>query len=96
MVGFVDAQRGVYGVESICAEVPIAPSTYYEAKARERDPGLLPARAKRDAELRPRIQTLWDIHYQVYGVVKMWKELNRGVKPEDRVGRCTVRRLMRI
>ena len=32
--------------------LPIAPSTYYEHKARERDPARRPARAQRDAELR--------------------------------------------
>jgi hypothetical protein len=35
MVAFIDAHRGEYGVEPICAVLPIAPSTYYETKARE-------------------------------------------------------------
>ena len=34
MVRFVDVHRETYGVEPICAVVPIAPSTYYEEKAR--------------------------------------------------------------
>jgi len=51
MTSFVDDHRGDYGVEPICAELPIAPSTYYEQKAREVDPDRLPARARRDAEL---------------------------------------------
>jgi hypothetical protein len=38
-------------VEPICAEVPIAPSTYYESKAREADPARLPPRLRRDIEL---------------------------------------------
>ena len=42
MVAFVDAHREQYGVEPICAEVPIAPSTYYEQKAREADPAAAP------------------------------------------------------
>ena len=96
MVEFVDAHRGVHGVESICAHVPIAPSTYYEAKARERDPERLPDRAKSDAKQRIRIQETWDANYQVYGVVKVWRALNRGVvDQDDRVARCTVGRLMR-
>ena len=95
MVAFVDVHRGVHGVESICKLVPIAPSTYYEAKARENDPERLPARAKRDAKLRVRIQMTWDANYQVYGVEKMWKELNRGASHDDRVARCTTGRLMR-
>jgi len=49
MVAFVDAHRAEYGVEPICAEVPIAPSTYYECKARQADPGRLPARVQREA-----------------------------------------------
>ena len=34
MVQFVDGHRDVYGVEPICAVVPIAPSTYFLEKAR--------------------------------------------------------------
>ena len=30
MVQFIDAHRETYGVEPICREVPIAPSTYVE------------------------------------------------------------------
>ncbi len=32
MVAFIDAHREEYGVEPICTELPIAPSTYYEHK----------------------------------------------------------------
>ena len=39
------------GVEPICRMLPIAPSTYYEQKAREKDPSRQPARAKRDVQL---------------------------------------------
>lgn len=49
MVGFIDAHRAEYGVEPICAELQIAPSSYYELKARERDPERIPPRLKRDA-----------------------------------------------
>ena len=35
---FIDAHRGKYGVEPMCAVLPIAPSTYQEAKARVADP----------------------------------------------------------
>ena len=38
MVAFVDAHREAYGVEPICAVLPITPSTYYERKARQADP----------------------------------------------------------
>lgn len=91
MVAFIDAHREAYGVEPICAELPIAPSTYYEAKARERDPTRLPARTRRDRELEPEIERVWHENFDVYGVRKTWKQLNReGI----RVARCTVGRLM--
>ena len=92
MVAFIDAHRAEYGVEPICAELPIAPSTYYEAKARERDPARLPARVHRDRELEPEIQRVWHENFDVYGVRKTWKQLNREAVP---VARCTVGRLMR-
>lgn len=92
MVRFIDAHREVYGVEPICRVLPIAPSTYYEQKARQADPGRLPARARRDAELREHIRRVWNANFQVYGSRKVWRQLNR----EDvTVARCTVARLMR-
>ena len=56
MVSFADECREAYGVESICRMLPLAPSTYYEQKARQKDPARLPARAKRDQELREEIR----------------------------------------
>ena len=32
MVDYIDQHREEFGVESICNELPIAPSTYYAAK----------------------------------------------------------------
>ena len=52
MVAFIDEHRSEFGVESICKQLPIAPSVYYEQKARERDPALIPARQRLDAVLR--------------------------------------------
>lgn len=92
MVTFIDDHRGAYGVEPICAVVPIAPSSYYEHKAREADPTRMPARAQRDAVLQGEIQRVWDENFQVYGAKKIWKQLNREGLP---VARCTVARLMR-
>ena len=34
MVAFIDDHRAAYGIEPICSVLPIAPSTYYEQKAR--------------------------------------------------------------
>ncbi len=50
MVGFIDDHRDVYGVESICTVVPIAPSTYFRHKAHQADPTRRSARAQRDDE----------------------------------------------
>ena len=82
----------MHGVEPICASLPIAPSTYYEHKAREADPGRLPPRAKRDVYLRVEIHRVWDENFQVHGARKVWLQLNR---EEIFVARCTVERLMR-
>ena len=51
MVSFIDEHREEHGVEPICQELPTAPSTYYEQKAREADPSRLPARVVRDTQL---------------------------------------------
>jgi transposase InsO family protein len=91
MVAFVDAHRAEYGVEPICAELPIAPSTYYEHQARQADPGRLPARVRRDAELCTSIQRVWGENFRVYGARKVWRQLRRDGIP---VARCTVERLM--
>jgi len=93
MVSFIDQHRNSYGVEPICAELPIAPSTYYEHKAREADPERLPARAKRDARLMPEIQRVWQENFEVYGARKVWLQMNRECLY---VARCTVERLMKV
>jgi len=91
MVRFIDDHRDIHGIESICAVVPIAPSTYFRHKARSADPTRRSARAQRDDELRVAIRRVWDAHLQVYGPRKVWKQLRRdGVT----VARCTVQRLM--
>ncbi len=93
MTSFVDEHRKDYGVEPICAELPIAPSTYYEHKRREREPERCSARSRRDAELRSQIRRVWESNFGVYGARKVWRQLHReGVV----VARCTVERLMRL
>jgi len=92
MVSFIDDHRGSHGVEPICAVLPIAPSTYYEQKARQRDPSRLPKRARRDAELCVQIKCVWDENRRVYGARKVWRQLKR---EKVKVARCTVERLMR-
>jgi transposase InsO family protein len=92
MVRFIDQHRDVYGVEPICAVLPIAPSTYYLRKAQQHDLKHRSARARRDDALRAAIQRVWHENKQVYGPRKVWKQLRR---EGHRVARCTVERLMR-
>jgi transposase InsO family protein len=91
MVSFIDEHRTEYGVEPICAELPIAPSTYYEHKARQADPERLPDRQRRDTELEPEIRRVWEENFRVYGARKVWRQLNREQIP---IARCTTERLM--
>ncbi len=91
MVAFIDQHREMYGVEPICAVLPIAPSTYFLQKAQDHDPTTRAARAQRDDELRGAIRRVWDDHQQVYGPRKVWRQLRR---EHYDVARCTVERLM--
>jgi transposase InsO family protein len=91
MVSFIDEHREAYGVESICEVLPIAPSTYYEQKARQADPTRLPARARRDADLCRQIERVWNENRRVYGARKVWHQM---VRENTEVARCTVERLM--
>ena len=87
MITYIDANRHRFGVEPICSVLQFAPRSYYAAKARP-----LAARALRDRELKPAVARVHRDNFGVYGVDKVWAQLNReGV----RVARCTVARLMR-
>jgi putative transposase len=91
-VSYIDDHRDKYGVEPICRVLPIAPSTYFEHKAKEANPDRRSARVKHDVILRDHILRVWREHFQVYGVRKVWRQLKR--EGFD-VARCTVERLMR-
>jgi len=90
MVTYIDDYRDRFGVEPICKVSPIAPSTYYEEKAQERDPDRRSARAKRDEVLKPAVQRVFIENFSVYGARKIWKQLNRA---SIRIARCTTERL---
>jgi putative transposase len=92
IVRYIDDHKDRFGVAPICQVLPIAPSTYYEQKARERDSGRRPARHHRDEALKPEITRVWHENFQVYGARKVWKQLKRESTP---VARCTVARLMK-
>lgn len=76
-----------WGVEPICEQLQVAPSTYYDATTRPPS-----ARAVRDAELRPRLRALWERNYSVYGRRKLTKAARKAGLD---LGRDQVARLMR-
>ena len=92
MIAFIDDQRSVRGGEPICKVLPIAPSTYHEHVAQRRDPWRLSARARGDLALRIEVRRVFDANYRVYGVRKVWRQLQR--EGFDVAG-CTVARLTR-
>src|SRR5680860_632140 len=72
MTAFIGERKEEFGVEPICAMLPIAPSTYYAAKARPPS-----ARQLRDEELTPEIIRVYEENQSVYGPRKVWRELGR-------------------
>ena len=92
MISFINENKALHGVESICRHLPIAPSTYYEHEARRVDPARRPERAKRDEMLVAEIRRVHAENFSVYGVRKVWRQLQRETID---VARCTVARLMR-
>jgi putative transposase len=92
MVSFIDDHRVEHGVEPIRSVLPIAPSTYCDHLAKRADPARGPDRARRDDELRPEILRVLNGNWSVYGMRKVWRQLQR--EGFD-VARCTVARLMR-
>ena len=87
VIAYIDEHRDRFGVEPICSVLQFAPRTYFAAKARPPS-----ARAVRDGELKPEIARVHAENFGVYGVDKVWAQLNR---EGTRVARCTVARLMR-
>ena len=87
MIAYIDDHRQRFGVEPICSALQFAPRSYYAAKARRPS-----TRAVRDAQLKPLVARVHRDNYGVYGVDKVWAQLNR---EGTRVARCTVARLMR-
>jgi len=92
MIAFIDDHREVHGVEPICKVLPIAPSTYHAHVAKRADPEKVSARARRDMALKPEIGRVFAENFEVYGVRKVWRQLQRD---NIDVARCTVERLMR-
>ena len=87
IVEYIDAHKDRLGVEPICNQLQIAPSTYYAAKTRPPS-----ARSVSDAATTAVIAMVHAENYGVYGARKVHAELGR---QGHRVARCTVQRLMR-
>lgn len=93
MMAFIDAHREDLGIEPICRELAIAPSSYREHAARLADPGRRPARARRNDEIKDAIKRVHENNFGLYGSRKVWRQLRReGIA----VAKCTVERLMRV
>ena len=92
MIAFIDDHRAAYRVEPICRILPIAPSTYHAHAIGRADPTRLSARARRDDALKPEVRRVFEGNFGVYGVRKVWRQLQR---EGHAVARCTVARLMR-
>lgn len=87
MTRYIEVHKDAYGVEPICQVLEVAPSSYYAAVARPLSP-----RRRRDAELKREIERVHADNFGVYGIEKVWRQLNReGIE----VGRERVARLMR-
>lgn len=88
MIPFIDEQRRSFGVEPICRELAVAPSSYYAAKSRPPS-----ARSVSDATLADVIGRVHRANFGVYGIRKVWKTLRRqGVD----AGRDQVARVMKL
>lgn len=92
MIGFIEEHRSNWGVEPMCKVLPIAQSTYYAHAAVSKNPGLASKRAKRDAVLSPEVERVWKQNHKVYGIRKVWHQLQR---EKFDIARCTVARLMK-
>ena len=60
--------------EPICRVLPIAPAIFYDNMAKRADPSRLPDRAKRDEQLKPEIERVFEQNLRVYGVRKVWRQ----------------------
>ena len=86
-MSFIDMHREELGVEPICRELAVAPSSYHEHAARLADPSKRSARARRDDEMKEAIKRVHEASFGLYGSRKVWHQLRReGVK----VAKCTV------
>jgi putative transposase len=85
-VKFIGAHCERWGVEPICKTLQVAPSTYYAAVSRQPS-----ARQVSDQQLKIEITRVHRDSFGVYGIEKVWRQLNR---EGHKVGRDRIARLM--
>jgi putative transposase len=83
-VSFISAHRERWGIEPICRTLQVAPSTYYAAVSHQPS-----TRQLSDEWLKPEIARVHRSNFGVYGIEKVWRQLNREghTVGRDRVGR---------
>ena len=86
-VAYINAHKEEFGVEPICEQLQVAPSTYYAARTRPPS-----QRSVIDAARTALIRRVHSENYEVYGSRKVHAEL---VRQGHRIARCSVERLMR-
>ena len=75
------------GIEPICRELAIAPSSYHEHAARLADPAKRSARACREGDMCDQIRRVHEASFGLYGSRKVWHQLRReGIE----IAKCTV------
>ena len=80
-MSFIDSHVTELGIEPICRELAVAPSSYHEHASRLADPGKRSARARRDDELGEQIGRVHEASFGLYGTRKVWHQLRReGIK----------------
>ena len=90
-MSFIDSHREELGIEPICRELAVAPSSYHAHAARLADPAKRSARARRDYEIKQQISQVHEASSGLYGTRKVWHQLRR---EGTRVAKCTIERLM--
>lgn len=92
IIPLLDTLSRSHGVGPVCHELDIAPSTYYRHQEQRQHPEKRSLRQQRDDQLKVEIQRVYDENYSVYGVRKVWRQLQR---EGFSVARCTIARLMK-
>jgi transposase InsO family protein len=92
VMSFIDSHREELGIEPICRELAVAPSSYHAHAARLADPAKRSDRSRRDDEIKEQIGQVHEASSGLYGTRKVWHQMRR---EGSKVAKCTVERLMR-